>query len=428
MSQDCNACHEYQMLNRRRFLGVSGLAGLSALAAPAWLPRVAFASSHISGRDVIVSIYLRGAADGLTLVPPFGDPAYYTLRPTLAIPRPDDLANPNPRAIDLNGYFGLAPAMAPLLEAYQAGTFAIVHAAGSPDSSRSHFDAQRFMEVGKPRDPSLYTGWLGRHLITANQADPNAVARAIGIGYQLQMTLQGGPKSLPIPDLTNYGLTGPSGTRTARLNYLNTAYAAATDPLRASAANTYNTISVLNSINFGSYVPQGGAAYSNSSFQRALRTTAALIKADVGVEAVAIDRGGWDTHSAQGNLVGGSLYGTMTDLATGLQAFHRDIVQQNWNVTVVVMSEFGRTAAENDSLGTDHGHGGVMFLMGRNINGGLVHGTWPTLSSLYQNQDLHVTTDFRDVLAEVVALRLGNNANLSTVFPGYTPTFRGLTT
>lgn len=427
MSVDCHACREYQTLSRRRFMGLSGAAGLAALAAPSWLPRVAFASNHISGRDVIVSIYLRGAADGLTLVPPFGDPAYYTLRPNLAIPRPDDFGNPNPRAIDLDGFFGLAPAMAPLLEAYQAGTFAIVHAAGSPDPSRSHFDAQRFMEVGKPRDPTLYTGWLGRHLITANQADPTAVARAIGLGFQLQQTLRGGPLSLPIPDLTSYGLTGASSTRTARLNYLSNAYSAVSDPLRASAINTYNTISVMNAINFAAYVPQGGAAYGTSSFHKALRTTAALIKSDVGVEAVAIDRGGWDTHSAQGNF-SGTMFNVMTDFATGLAAFHRDIVQQNWNVTVVVMSEFGRTAAENSSLGTDHGHGGVMFLMGRNINGGRVHGTWPTLASLYQNQDLQITTDFRDVLAEVVSTRLGNHANLAQVFPGHTPTFRGLTT
>lgn len=426
MSQDCNACQEYQMLNRRRFMGLTGAAGLAAMAAPAWLPRIAFAKNHISGRDVIVSIYLRGAADGLTLVPPFGDAAYYTLRPTLAIAPPDQLSNPN-RAINLDGFFGLAPAMQPLLEAYQQGTLAIVQAAGSPDPSRSHFDAQRFMEVGKPADPTIYTGWLGRHLISANQADPTAVARAIGIGYQLQQTLEGGPKSLPIPDLTNYGLTGPTGTRTARLNYLNSRYASAPDPLLSSGANTYNTIAVLNAINFATYAPQGGAVYSTSSFQRALRTTAALIKADVGVEAVAIDRGGWDTHSAQGVFVG-TMANVMTDLATGLLAFHRDIVQQNWNVTVVVMSEFGRTAGENDSFGTDHGHGGIMFLMGRNVNGGRVHGTWPSLSSLYQNQDLQVTTDFRDVLAEVVSRRLSNHANLPAVFPGYTPTFRGLTT
>ena len=183
--------------------------------APAWLPRVAFARDHISGRDVIISIYLRGAADGLTMVCPFGDPAYYTNRPTLAIPRPDDLSNPNPRAIDLNGYFGLAPAMAPLLEAYTAGTLGIVHATGSTDSTRSHFDAQRYMEVGKPADPTIFSGWLGRHIASANPADPSAVARAIGIGYQLQQTLEGGSKSLPIPDLASYGLTGPTASRAA---------------------------------------------------------------------------------------------------------------------------------------------------------------------------------------------------------------------
>lgn len=421
MSQDCHGCAEYNTMSRRRFLGWSSAAGIAALAAPAWLPRVAFAKSHITGRDVIVSIYLRGAADGLSLVPPFGDPAYYTLRPNLAILPPDAGVNP---AIDLDGYFGLAPAMQPLLEAYMGGDLAVVHACGSTDPSRSHFDAQRFMEVGKPADPTIFTGWLGRHLISANPADPTAVARAIGVGYQLQQTLQGGPKSLPIPDLGSYGLTGPSSSRTARLSYLNNAYAMVGDPLRSSGLNTFSTISVLSAINFSGYVPENGATYTTSSFQKALKSTAALIKADVGVEAVAIDRGGWDTHSAQG-VIAGTMATVMTDLATGLRAFHRDVIQQGHNVTVVVMSEFGRRAAENASLGTDHGHGNVMFVLGQNINGGQVYGTWPTLGSLYQNLDLQVTTDFRHVLAEIVMRRLGN-ANMAAVFPGFNPSFLGL--
>ncbi len=421
MSHDRHACNEYNQLSRRRFIAWSGAASAAAAFAPAWLPRIAFARDHISGRDAIISIYLRGASDGLTLVPPFGDPAYYTLRPTLAIAPPDALVNP---AINLNGFFGLAPAMFPLLEAYTGGDLAIVHATGSPDSSRSHFDAQRYMEVGKPADPTLFSGWLGRHVISANPADPTAVARAIGIGYQLQQTLQGGPKSLPIPDLGNYGLTGPSTSRASRLSYLNSAYATVPDPLRSSGQNTFSTISVLNAINFNTYVPAGGAVYTNSSFQRALKSTAALLKADVGVEAVAIDKGGWDTHSNQGNIAG-TMATNMTDLATGLRAFHQDVIQQGQNVTVVVMSEFGRRAYENGTAGTDHGHGNVMFVLGRNVNGGQVYGTWPTLSSLYQGDDLQVTTDFRDVLAEVVMRRLGNS-NLSQVFPGYQPTFLGL--
>lgn len=423
MSQhDCHACTEYNQLSRRRFLAMSGAAGAAAMALPAWMPRVAFAKNYISGRDIVVSIYLRGGCDGLTMVAPFGDAAYYAQRPTLAVPPPDATAN---AAVNLDGYFGLAPAMSAMHEAYAGGDLLIVHATGSTDSTRSHFDAQRFMELGKPRDPTLFTGWLGRHLITANPADPTAVARAIGIGYQLQTSLKGGPLSLPIPDMTTYGLSGSSTSRAARLEYLRAAYAGVHEPLRSSGANTNATIAALGAINFNGYVPQNGAVYSTSSFQRALKSTAALIKADIGVEAVAIDRGGWDTHSAQGNFVG-TMANNMSDLATGLQAFHRDVIQQGWNVTVVIMSEFGRRVAENGSLGSDHGHGNVMFLLGSQIDGGRVLTQWPTLSSLYQNLDLHVTIDFRDILAEVVQRRLNNSA-LDAVFPGYTPTFRGVT-
>ncbi len=423
MTYDCNACAEYNRLSRRQFLAWSGIAGAAAAAAPAWLPRVSFARDYISGRDVIVSIYLRGGADGLTLCVPFGDPAYYALRPTLAVPPPGASTNP---AINLNGYFGLPPAMAPLLEPYAAGRLAIVHATGSTDPSRSHFDAQRFMELGKPADPTIFTGWLGRHLISANPADPQALVRAIGIGFQLQTQLLGGPKSLPVPNLASYGLSGPSGTRTARLNYLNGIYGGGLDPLKTAAFNTYQTVALLAQIGFSTYTPQGGATYSNSTFQQQLRTTAALIKADVGVEAVVIDhKGGWDTHSAQGNFTG-TMANLMTDLSTGLVAFFRDVIAQGHNVTVVVMSEFGRRPAENASLGSDHGHGNVMFLMGNHINGNRVITNWPTLSNLYQNLDLHVTIDYRDILAEIVQARLGN-LNLASVFPGYTPTFRGVT-
>jgi uncharacterized protein (DUF1501 family) len=422
MSHDCHACNEYNQLSRRRFLAWSGAASAAAALAPAWLPRITFARDYISGRDVIVSIYLRGGCDGLSMCPPFGDPAYYTLRPTLAVLPPDATTNP---AIDLNGYFGLPPAMAALLEPYQAGRLLVIHATGSTDSSRSHFDAQRYMEVGKPGDSTLFTGWLGRHLLTANPADPTAPVRSIGIGYQLQTQLLGGPKSLPVPDLNSYGMTGPSSTRPARLSYLNSIYSGVLDPVRSAALNTYNTVALLNSVGFATYAPAGGAVYGTSTLHKQLKSTAALIKADVGVEAVAIDKSGWDTHSAQGVFVG-TMANNMTDLATGLLAFYRDVIAQGQNVTVVIMSEFGRRAAENASFGTDHGHGNVMFAMGNHIAGGRVLTQWPTLGSLYQNLDLQVTIDFRDILAEIVQNRLAN-LNLPAVFPGYTPTLRGVT-
>ncbi len=425
MSHECTGCEEYRELSRRQFLIAAG-GTTAALAAPAWLPRIVLAESECSNRDVIISIFLRGASDGLTMCVPFGEAAYYTNRPTLAIPQPDS-GDPF-AATDLDGFFGLPPAMTAVLPAYNNGDLLIVHACGSTDPSRSHFDAQRFMEDGKPGDNTIYTGWLGRHLATAPPINPNAQLRSIGIAYGLQRTLQGGPLSLPIPNLDTFGLTGSSSTVAARTDALGDMYALVADPLKAAAQTTQATIDLLNTIDFAGYVPAGGAVYPSGSFGTAIKSTAALIKADVGVEAVAIDVGGWDTHNNQGTKTG-TMANLMTTLAAGLAAFHADMWAGNGrNVTVVVMSEFGRRLLENGSIGTDHGHGNAMLVLGNHIAGGRVLTQWPGLSpgQLYQNRDLEVTIDFRDVLAEIVRFRLAN-PNLANVFPDYTPTFRGVT-
>jgi len=418
-------CPEYLELSRRQFLGVTG--GLTALAtaAPAWLPRVAFARHDCTGRDTIVSIFLRGASDGLTVCVPHAEDAYYTARPTLAIPRPDS-GDPD-QAIDLDGFFGLPPAMAPLVEAYDAGHLAIVHACGSHHPTRSHFDAQRFMEVGIPGELSTASGWLGRHLLTSAPTDPEALVRAIGIGYALARTLAGGPATLPVPDPTDFGLTGPAGTEADRLQALADLYAQAQEPLKSAAGNTMSTIALLEAIDFAGYQPAGGAVYPQSDLGRALRSTAALIKAEVGVEAVAIDVGGWDTHDQQGPI-DGTLAGLMADLAAGLSAFHADVFADTTNLTLVAMSEFGRRLGENGSLGTDHGHGNAMLVMGDSIQGGQVLADWPGLQAeeLFEERDLAVTIDYRDVLAEIVELRL-MNPDLAGVFPGHTPIFHGIT-
>lgn len=434
MSNISTGCSEYQALTRRQFLSTSAKVGGILAIAPAWLPRVVMAQNGDSVQDIIVTIYLRGGADGLTLCVPYGDSNYYNKRPSLSIAAPN-LSDPN-SARDLNGFFGLPPSMAPLLDAYTAGHLLVVHATGSVDPSRSHFDAQKFMEVGKPSDPSIGTGWLGRHLLTVNPVDPNAVLRGTGVGnYGLSKILQGGPKALPIPDLDNYVLTGNSATQTARMAWLNTAYNRVADPLKTNAANTQTTINLLNSINFAGYAPAGGAVYPAGSFGYAIKSSAALIAANIGVEAIHIDIQGWDTHNNQGILVG-TMANLMDSLAKGLAAFHADIFSRAINVTVVVMSEFGRIVAQNGNAGTDHGHGNCMMFMGQNIVGGRVlskqslNGAagWPGLATgqLYQNQDLMVTIDHRDLLAEVVAKRLNNSGNLSTIFPGYSPTFQGI--
>jgi uncharacterized protein (DUF1501 family) len=418
-------CDEYRALSRREFVA-RGTATAVALSVPAWLPRVTYAQTENMDRDVLVSIFLRGGADGLTLVPPFGDAAYYSLRPTIAIPRPDS-GSPTP-AINLDGFFGLPTAMAALLPAYQSSQLLVVHATGSTDPSRSHFDAQFFMEIGKPGDRNVVTGWLGRHLATKPPMRADAALRGLGFAFGLQQALVGGPDTLPIPDPSNFGLAGSSTTRAARLAWLGNSYLIERDPLRTAALNTQRTINTLSSLNIGGYVPAGGAVYPGGSFGAAMRSTAALIRADMGIEAVQIDLGGWDTHSAQGPLTGG-MAGTMQQLAGALGAFHLDMNASNRmnRVTVVAMSEFGRVARENASQGTDHGHGNVMFVMGGAVNGGRVMRNWPGLAAgqLYENQDLHVTIDYRDILAEIVQRRLANT-NLAAVFPGFTPTMRGV--
>lgn len=431
--EDCG-CDEYNELSRRQFVadaaGMSGLAMFSAVF-PSWLPKVVLAESYDSTRDVIISIFLRGGADGLSLCVPFGDANYYTGRPTIAIPRPDS-TNAATRGIALDNFFAFPQAMRGLMPAYQAGELLVVHATGSVDPSRSHFDAQKFIEVGKPRDPSIVTGWLGRHLASVPPMRTDAPLRALGFASGLQKTLIGAPKTLPISDPATFGLSGATGTRTERTNWLKSEYGPSPEPLRSSALDALNTLELLRLINFTGYTPANGAVYPNTGFGRAMRSAAALIKADVGIEAAQIDVGGWDTHSAQDPLnVGGAMYNNMTTLSNALGAFHADVIAgtQATNVTLVVISEFGRNVRENSARGTDHGRGNCMFVMGRNITGGRVFAfNWPGLAreNLQDGQDLKVTLDHRDILAEIVKNRLGNQ-NTGVVFPDYVPTFRGVT-
>lgn len=429
---DACACDEYNDLTSRRdFLGQAGGmsgAALFAWAYPEWLPKVSFAQSFAGERDVIVSIFLRGGADGLSLCVPFGDPLYYTGRPTIAIPRPDSTsAN---RAIALDNFFGFPQSMRFLMPAYQAGNLLVVHGAGLTYNTRSHFDAQHFIELGKANDSTVNTGWLGRHLATTSPLKNAASLRAITIADGLAETLKGSPKALPIADPANYGIAGSSGTRAERQAWLGAEWGESIDPAKTAAADALNTINMLRNLNVGGYQPANGAVYPNTGLGRGLRNSAALIKADIGVEAVHLDIGGWDTHTQQ-DPVGGSMSQTMTQLSGALGAFWQDCIATGLtqNVTVVVVSEFGRNVRENGSRGTDHGRGTAMFAMGRGIAGGRVlTNNWRPLAqeNLVDRQDLPVSIDHRDVLAEIVQNRLGN-ANLGVVFPGYVPVMRGVT-
>jgi uncharacterized protein (DUF1501 family) len=431
-THDACACNEYnELTSRRQFLfRTGGAMGATAfaIAFPEWLPQVSLADAYISDRDVIVSIFLRGGADGLTLCAPFNDLAYYASRPTLAIPRPDSTAAQ--RLIALDNNWGFPPALAPLVPAFQAGQLAVVHGAGLSYNTRSHFDAQRYMEVGKSADPSVNTGWLGRHLATSTPARANASLRAIGFADGLVDTLKGGPRTLPIPDPANYGIAGATSTRDARTQWLGAEYTESEEPAKTAALDAIATINLLRTLSIGTYAPANGAVYPNNSLGRGLRSSAALIKADIGVEAVHLDVGGWDTHTQQAPL-NGAMFQRMTELAGALGAFWTDVIASGYaqNVTVVVISEFGRNVRENGGLGTDHGRGTAVFAIGRGINGGrVITYNWPGLAreNLADGQDLRVTIDYRDILAEIVQHRLGNT-NLSAIFPGYVPTFRGVT-
>ena len=428
---DCG-CQEYNELSRRQFLATS--AGVSAAAFfPAWLPKIVMAKNYSSTRDIIVSVFQRGGADGLSLCVPFADPNYYTSRSTIAIPRPD--SSSTNKGIDLDGFFMFPQAMAGgaagtggLIPAFKASDLLIVHATGQLNNSRSHFDAQRYMEVGKPVDPSLVTGWLGRHLASIPPLKPDAPLRGLGVAAGLQKTLVGAPKTLPIADPTNYSIGGSATTQPQRVAFLQGDYAGADEPLHSAALDAANTVGLLKAVNFAGYVPANGAAYPNSSFGRALRSVAVLIKNDVGIEAAQVDLGGWDTHSSQ-DPIAGSMFRTMQDFSNSLAAFYADVIATGYSVTVVSVSEFGRNVRENGSQGTDHGRGTVMFAMGKGIVGGRVlTKNWPGLAreKLADGQDLQVTVDYKDILAEIVQRRLGN-PNLDVVFPTWVPTMLGVT-
>ncbi len=422
---DCG-CSEYNELSRRQFIGAAS-AFTAASMFPAWLPKIKLASTYASNRDVILSVFMRGGADGLAIVAPFADPAYYTSRPTIGIPRPDS-SDAN-RGINLDGFFAFAAGMAGLVPAYTAQDLLVVHGTGiQTNNSRSHFDAQRYMEVGKPADPSLITGWLGRHLASVPPMKDGALLRGIGIANGLQKTLVGAPDTRPIAYPTNSPIGGWATTQAQRLSFMQGDYAGADDPLKSSALDAVNTVNLLKSVNFTGYKTANSAVYPNSSFGRALRSVAVLIKSDVGLEAAQVDIGGWDTHSAQG-ATNGAMRNLMQDFSNALGAFYADVVATGYTVTVVAISEFGRNVRENASLGTDHGRGTVMFAMGKGIAGGRVlTKNWKSLdrANLEAGQDLVVGTDYRDVLAEIVQRRLGN-PNLGVVFPGWTPNMLGVT-
>ena len=417
MSDQCCEGVRATKFSRRYFLkqGGIGLVGLSTM--PAFLQR-AVASTPATGKKQLVVLFQRGAADGLNIVVPFAEPNYYRLRPSIAIPQPR--RGNGDAAIDLDGFFGLHPGLAPLTTLFQQNQLAIVHAAGSPDPTRSHFDAQDYMESGTPGVKATEDGWLVRAIGTVPEENASPF-RAVAMGPNLPRMLQGNTGAIAIPDLRQFKVQ-PQSAAMANVaeGGFEAMYSQTVDhALHGTGAETFEAIDMLRKIDTTKYPPENGAEYPKSAVGQRLQQIGVMIKANIGVEVLFLDCGGWDNHVNEGGAQG-QLANLLRDLSQSLAAFHQDMGDRMGNIVVVTMSEFGRTAKENGNRGTDHGHANCMFLMGGDVKGGQVFGKWPGLNDhqLNEGRDLALTTDFRSVVGEILTKHLGVK-DLAPVFPGF---------
>jgi uncharacterized protein (DUF1501 family) len=403
-------------MNRRFFLRNGALAVAGTAAIPSFLIRSVLAEAEPSPSKRLVVIFQRGAADGLNVVVPYREKNYYSMRPTIAIPQN--------QVVDLDGFFGLHPSLSAFKPLYDQGHLAIVHAAGSPDMSRSHFDAQDYMESGTPGVKGTEDGWLNRALQAedlfhrcAGTCEHTAF-RALALGPEVPLTLAGKIPAIALNNVNGFSVAGRGPAPSPAASAFEAMYAGSGDQIFHSAGDeTFEAVKMLRDANPAQYQPAAGASYPNSEFGNSMKQVAQLLKANLGVEAAFTDVGGWDTHHAQGG-VNGQLANRLSDFSASIAAFWQDMGDQAEDVTLVTMSEFGRTAHENGTGGTDHGHANAMFVLGGRVKGGKVYGRWPGLSNeqLNQGRDLTLTTDYRAVLAEVVTHALGQE-NLETVFP-----------
>jgi uncharacterized protein (DUF1501 family) len=385
-------------------------------AVPEFLTRAAMAANAAQAHKRLVVIFQRGAADGLNIVVPHGETAYYAMRPTIAIPKRD--------VIDLDGFFGLHPSMSALKPMWDAKHLAIVHAAGSPDPTRSHFDAQDFMESGTPGQKSTESGWLNRALVVsagAAQEPPNrAPFRAVALGTALPRILSGSAPALALGNLNDFGVAPRSPQAQPLANTFESMYAGSVDAvLHGTGQETFDAVKMLKATDPSKYRPAAGVRYPKGRFGDALKQTAQLMKANLGVQVAFTDIGGWDHHVNEGASEG-QLGNLLKEFSGSLAAFWQDLGALAEDTVVVTMSEFGRTVRENGTRGTDHGHANVMFVMGGAVRGGKIYGRWPGLADhqLYEQRDLALTTDFRQVVAEVLAKQLGI-PKLDRVFPDF---------
>ena len=407
-------------ISRRIFVKAGGLALVSLGLDPLFLARAAYASyrplppSTALSRPVLVCLFQRGAVDGLNMIVPHGDPLYYRERPRIAVPATD--------VVDLDGYFGLHPRLAALKPLWDSKTLAIVHAIGSPNATRSHFDAQDYMESGTPGVKATPDGWLNRYC-QHDREHQDTPFRAVAFGPQLPRILAGTAPALAIDDLQAFGLRAPQPAARDRLTRaFEELYAgSSTGLLSSSSQEAFEAVQTLQRVDPTQYQPAEGADYPRGRLGKAMLEIAQLIKADVGLQVAFADVTGWDTHVNQGGG-DGQLATRLAELGQALAAFSRDLGERMRDVVVLTMSEFGRTVRENGNAGTDHGHATAMLVLGGPVRGGRMLGRWPGLdpAQRFEGRDLAVTTDFRDLFAELLARHMGATG-LDAIFPGFMP-------
>jgi uncharacterized protein (DUF1501 family) len=400
-------------VTRRVFIRNGAIAVVGRAAIPAFLTRAAYAAGSLGGKNKrLVVIFQRGAADGLNIVVPHGERAYYAMRPSINIPRN--------AVIDLDGFFGLHPSLSAFEPLWKQRHLAIVHAAGSPDPSRSHFDAQDFMESGTPGIKATEDGWLNRTLHSLPTPADNSAFRAIALGPSLPRILSGSEPAVAVNNINDFGVGGRNPNAAPISKTFEAMYDQSVDSvLHGTGQETFEAVKMLKSADPSKYTSAAGADYPKGRFGDSLKQLAQLVKANLGVQVAFADIAGWDHHVNEGSTQG-QIANVLREFSLSLAAFWVDLGDLAEDTVVVTMSEFGRTARENGNRGTDHGHANVMFVMGGPVKGGKVYGRWPGLdqSQLYEGRDLALTTDFRRVIGEAVYQHLGNKA-LEQVFPGF---------
>jgi uncharacterized protein (DUF1501 family) len=400
-------------ISRRGFLTRAGMIGVGFGVAGS-SPFLLRAAERTPGSDrVLVFVLLRGGVDGLAVCAPYGDAEYYKARPTIALPKPRTAGSES--LVDLDGYFGFHPAFAPLKSIWDLGQLAVIHAAGSRQMSRSHFDAQEFLETGTPGVRGMTSGWMDRCLARIPGSD---VMQGVSFSPLLPRAFLGGEPVLVTQDLSRFDLNAPGWKEEAE-RLLRELYGGTGTPIADAGRQAFDTLDVLRRSPAIGARPANGAQYPVTTFGLSLKQAAQVIKANLGARCIFVNHeSSFDTHSNQ-------LPSNNTDfpnVAQSLAAFHRDLGRINERVVVVVASEFGRTVAEDGSKGTDHGTGGIMLVMGGSVRGGRMVGKWPGIAAAqrFEGRDLDVSTDFRDVFVEVLGKHL-RMTDAASLFPRFTP-------